>query len=147
MDLKEKDFIVVIQCDIVKQRCSGYMCDLWFKNREGGFAAYPADKNYRKMHMSCSGCSGRAIGRKLGNLANQLKKKEGLGKDRIVVQFSSCVAQDNYHGPPCPNLDYMKTIVERVGLDWREDTVITKNSQRRREEGMYGNPTRPSDDE
>ncbi len=147
MDLKEKDFVVIIQCDIVKQRCSGYLCNLAFKNRSGGFAAYPADKNYRTMHMSCSGCSGRAIGRKLSNLATQLKKKEGLGKDRIVVQFSSCVAQDNYHGPPCPNLDYMKTIIERKGLDWREDTVITKNAQKRRDQGVYHKAPRPADGE
>ena len=145
MDLREKDYVVIVQCDIVKQRCSGYLCDLAFQKRSGGFAAYPADKEYRTMHMTCSGCSGRAISRKLTNLARQIKKKEELGKDRIVVQFSSCIAQDNFHGPPCPHLDYMKTLVDRIGIEWREDTVITENSKKRREAGVYSNPPRPKD--
>jgi predicted metal-binding protein len=128
IDLNEKDYVVVVQCDIVKQRCSGFLCEQSFHERTGGFADYPKDRAYRTLYMTCGGCCGLAVQRKLTHLARLLKKKENMGKERIVIQLSSCMTRDNFHGPVCPHLDYIKV---------REDTRISPLSEKRRQEGLY----------
>ena len=137
IDLNKKEYVVVLQCDIVKQRCPGYLCERAFHERTGGFAAYPKDKAFRVINMTCSGCCGRAVHRKLSLLTRKIKKKEGIDKDRIIVQLSSCMTKDNYHAPPCPHLDYIKTLIGKVGIDVLEDTEIYAKSQSRRDEGIY----------
>ena len=97
-DLSTRDYIVVVQCDIVQQRCSGYYCEKAWNERTGGFAEYPNDKAYRVIHMTCGGCCGRALHRKLMNLVSQRKKREGVGPEKIVVQFSSCITLDCQRG-------------------------------------------------
>ena len=138
VDLNNKEYVVVLQCDIVKQRCPGYFCEKAFHERTGGFAAYPKDKAYRAIYMTCSGCCGRAVHRKLTLLKRKLKKKEQIEKDKIVVQLSSCMTKDNYHAPPCPHLDYIKELISRIGIDVMEDTFISETSEKRRGEGIYG---------
>ena len=137
IELKDKEYIAVVQCDIVKERCSGYYCEKAFHERTGGFAAYPKDKAYRVINMTCGGCCGRAVHRKLSHLVRRLKKEEGIGKERIVVQLSSCITKDNFHATPCPHLGYLKGLIRKLGLDIREDTSINEKSQKRRAEGIY----------
>ena len=137
IDWAQKQYVVVVQCHIVKERCPGYLCEKAFHERTGGFAPYPKDKSYRVLNMTCGGCCGRATHRKLTSLVRTLRKKEGIDKDRIVVQLSSCMTKDNYHAPPCPHLDYIKTLLARIGLDVCEDTVISEKSESRREGGVY----------
>jgi predicted metal-binding protein len=137
--LDNKDYVVVVQCDLVKQRCSGYFCEKAFHERTGGFADYPKDKAFRTLYLTCGGCCGRAVGRKLSHLVKKLKSKENIEKDRIVVQLSSCIAKDNYHGPPCPHLEYLKLLIGRLGLDIREGTQISGKAEERRAEGVYEN--------
>jgi len=132
-----KDYVAIVQCHIVKERCSGYGCEKAFTERSGGFAAYPKDKAYRVLNMTCGGCCGRAVHRKLSHLVRRLKKEDGMGKERIVVQLSSCITRDNYHSTPCPHLDYLKGLIAKIGLHVREDTVINEKSQKRRGEGVY----------
>ncbi|MBN1127031.1 MAG: CGGC domain-containing protein [Sedimentisphaerales bacterium] len=139
VDLTKKEYVVVIQCDIVKQRCPGYLCEKAFHERSGGFSEYPKEKACRVIYMTCSGCCGRAVHRKLTLLKRSLKKKENIDKDKIVVQLSSCMTKDNYHAPPCPHLDYIKTLIERVGIDCLEDTEINPKSEEKRKEGLYTN--------
>ena len=133
----KKDYIVLVQCDIVKQRCPGYLCEKAFNERAGGFAAYPKDRSYRMISLTCGGCCGRAIHRKLTNFCRVAGKKEGITKDHIVVQLSSCMTKDNFHAPPCPHLDYLKTLISRIGLDICCDTVISEKAEQRRHEGLY----------
>ena len=135
--LNDKDYVVIVQCHLVKQRCPGYYCEKALHGRTGAFAEYPADKTYRTLNVTCGGCCGRALHRKLSILAGRLKKSENMEKDRIVVQLSSCIVNDNYHGPPCPHLDYLKTLVDRLGLELREGTHISEQSQKRRRDGKY----------
>ena len=137
MDLASKDYIVVVQCEIVKERCPGYYCEKAFHDRADGFAEYPKDKPLRMLSLTCGGCCGRALHRKLALLLKKIQKKEGIGKDRIVVQLSSCITKDNYHAPVCPHLDYLKTLISRLGLDIRSDTVISAKSEQRRKDGIY----------
>ena len=137
IDLQKKDYVVIVQCHIVKERCSGYFCEKAFTERTGGFANYPKDKKYRKINLKCGGCCGRAVHRKLSNLIRQINKREDMAKDRILVQLSSCITKDNYHATPCPHLDYIKGLIAKLGLDVCEDTVIANKSQERRDAGLY----------
>ena len=137
IDLKDKDYIVIVQCHIVKERCSGYNCERAFNERTGGFAVYPKEKAYRMLSMTCGGCCGRAVHRKLSNLIRQIDKAEAVTKDRIVVQLSSCITKDNFHSSPCPHLDYLKSLIAKLGLDVRDDTYINNKSEKRRREGLY----------
>jgi predicted metal-binding protein len=137
IDLNDKDYIVIVQCHIVKERCSGYNCERAFNERTGGFAAYPKEKAYRMLSLTCGGCCGRAVHRKLSNLIRQINKAEGITKDRIVVQLSSCITKDNFHSSPCPHLNYLKSLIAKLGLDIREDTYISKESEIRRKAGLY----------
>ena len=137
VDVAQKDYIVVVQCHIVKERCSGYHCEKAFHQRLGGFAAYPADRPCRTLTITCGGCCGRALGRKLTHLTGKIAKAEGLARDRIVVQLSSCITTDNHHGPPCPHLDYLKTLIGKLGLDICQDTVISPKAEQRRQAGIY----------
>ena len=135
--MDEKTYIAVVQCHIVKQRCSGYLCEAAFHDRTGGFSRYPAGTPYRTLHLTCGGCCGRALHRKLGNLVHKIAQKEGLQKSQIVVHLSSCITKDNYHGPPCPHLDYLKTLISKLGLDVVHDTSISDRSEERRKAGLY----------
>lgn len=137
MDLSDKDYVVIVQCDIVKQRCPGYLCEKAFHERTGGFADYPRDKQFRKINLTCGGCCGRALHRKLTHMARTMKKKEGIEKQSVVVQLSSCITRDNFHSPPCPHLDYIKALIAKIGLDVCEDTVISGKAQQRRDAGIY----------
>ena len=137
IDLEGKDYVVIVQCHIVKERCPGYNCEKAFHERTGGFADYPKDKTYRTLYLTCGGCCGRALHRKLSNLTRRIKKREGIGKDRIVIQLSSYITKDNFHAPPCPHLDYLKILIAKIGIDVREDTHIDPKSEERRKEGLY----------
>lgn len=140
-DLRKKDYIVIVQCHIVKERCPGYFCEKAYHERTGGFAAYPKDKAYRMIFMTCGGCCGRALHRKLTLLSRKLKKTENIDKERIIVQLSSCITKDNYHGPPCPNLNYLKQIITHAGIEFREDTSISAAAEKKRKEGIYAKTT------
>lgn len=137
VDVKDKDYVVVVQCHIVKERCSGFCCEKAFAERTGGFADYPQDREYRILTLTCGGCCGKALHRKLSHVSRQIKKHEQVKKDRLVVQLSSCITKDNYHSPPCPHLDYIRALIARAGLDVREDTVISEKAQARRDAGVY----------
>jgi len=137
LDYENIKYIAVVQCDIVQDRCSGFLCEKAFTERTGGFKNYPADKQYRTLYITCGGCCGKAVLRKLSNLTRQAKKQDGIEKDEIAVQLSSCITKDNHHSSVCPHIDYIKQQVEKAGLKWAEDTRISPTAERRRAEGIY----------
>jgi predicted metal-binding protein len=128
--------IVIVQCDIVLQRCPGYFCDKVFTNRSDAFKGLPLDENTRKISLSCGGCCGRAIHRKLTLLA-QKAGKDGIRKEDILVKISSCISKDNYHGPQCPHLDYIKKIIDKTGIPYSLDTTLSAKAEAKREAGIY----------
>ena len=134
----EKAYVAVVQCHLVKQRCPGYFCEKAFHERTGAFARYAPESPLRALYFTCGGCCGRPLHRKLALLLRNLEKREGIGRDRVVVHFSSCIAYDNHHGPPCPHLDYLKALVAKLGVDVVEGTRESSRSRRLREEGVYG---------
>jgi predicted metal-binding protein len=137
-DLENKQYVVIVQCDIVVERCSGYFCEKAFHQRMGGLAVLSKNRPYRAIYMTCGGCCGRALQRKLSHLVRKLAK-DGVGGEQILVQLSSCVVKDNFHAPPCPHLDYLRTLISRMGLDVGEGTVISELAEKRRSEGRYTN--------
>jgi predicted metal-binding protein len=137
-DMSKKDYVVVVQCDIVMERCSGYLCEKAYHEREGGFAAYPRDKAYRTLYLTCGGCCGRAVHRKVYDLIAAIKENEGVEKDKIVVHFSSCITRESYHGPKCRHLDYLKDMIEKkLSLDLVDTSTISMTSEKLRETGVY----------
>jgi len=143
-DITKKDYVVIVQCHIVKEHCSGYLCEKAFHERAGGFSIYPSNKEIRTLTLTCGGCCGRALHRKLSHLTRQIKKKEGVQKEQIAVQLSSCITQDNFHAPPCPHLDYLKALIAKLGLDVFENTYISAKSEERRRAGIYAIGKAPS---
>jgi predicted metal-binding protein len=135
--MTDKDYIVIVQCDIVKERCSGYFCERAFYHRLDAFGIYSPQRAYRTIQMTCGGCCGRALHRKLSHLVRKIRDKEGVDKSRIVVQLSSCITKDNYHAPPCPHLGYLRTLISRLGLDVVEGTWISDKAESRRKDGVY----------
>jgi predicted metal-binding protein len=133
---ENKQYVVIVCCDIAVQRCSGYLCEKAFHERTGGFAALPKEKPCRLLTISCGGCCGRGVGRKLSHLRRKLAK-DGIAKEQIAVYLASCVAKDNFHAPPCPHLDYMKTLIARLGLDVFDGTTLSEKAEARRSDGVY----------
>ena len=119
--------VVVIQCHLVMNRCSGYPCMDAFYKREGAFASYEED---------VGGCCGAEVAAKLENLTKHLKRR-GERKEDVVVHFASCVCSDNYHRPPCPHLDYMRQIAERKGYSVVLGSYISNAAAKKREAGIY----------
>lgn len=138
--MKDKNYIVVVQCDIVMERCSGYYCEKAFNERKGGFSRYPKEKTYRILYLTCGGCCGRAVHRKVYDLIEAIKEEEGVKKDKIIVHLSSCITRESYHGPKCPHIDYLKDLIkEKLSLDLRDTTTIDKTSEKLRKKGVYKN--------
>lgn len=135
--MADKEYAVIVQCHLVMQRCSGYFCEKALHDRSGGFSGYAPDVPLRALYLTCGGCCGRALHRKLGNLVQKIGAKEGVAKGKIVVHLATCITRDNYHGPPCPHLDYLKTLIAKLGLDVREDTHVSGRAAQRRAEGTY----------
>jgi predicted metal-binding protein len=127
--------VAVVQCAVAQERCAGVHCALAFHRREHHFAGYGPDIIY--MSMSCGGCPGRRVSRLAANLKNMLGKGAGIEPSEIVVHLAACVVTDNGHYPPCPHLDYIKTILARKGLRVVEGTYVSATAEKRRQSGHY----------
>lgn len=138
VDLAKKKYVITVQCDqATHQVCPGMLCEHAFTARTGGFAGYPLEQPLRYNAMSCGGCTGRAVLRKLQNLKNNLKKREQIEPEAIVVHLSTCITRASHHGPRCPHIDYIKGQAARAGLDCVEDSRISDAAEKRRAEGWY----------
>lgn len=127
--------VVVVQCHLVMNRCSGYNCMKTFYRREGPFAEYGEDARY--MLITCGGCCGAQIAAKLEDLQHHLQRN-GEEKDNVVIHLASCICTDNYHRPPCPHLDYIQAIIKRKGFtNVVLGSYISKISTAKREAGIY----------
>ncbi len=135
-----KKYVIVVQCHIVKERCSGYLCEHAFATRAGGFTEYSQDEKIRFLPLTCGGCCGRAVHRKLSDVLRLIKKKEKVKKENIVVHLSSCIIRDSFHGPPCPHKEYLTSMItEKLGLDMKEGSKISETTEKRSKAGEYKN--------
>lgn len=133
MDTK---YVVIIQCEIARQRCSGFACTNGFYNKDDSFKDYSDDVRY--ISMTCGGCCGAGLASLLEHFSNKIRKKTDINKDEVVVHLSSCMVTDNYHHDRCPHADYIKALVEKKGYkNIVEGTYISKTSEKKRDNGEY----------
>jgi predicted metal-binding protein len=129
------ELVVIIQCEDVVKRCSGFLCMNDFYERTGKFADYPEDVRY--MAITCGGCCGNLLTAKLENLGMRLRKA-GIQKEDVAIHFASCVCSDNSHRQPCPFMNRMKTLLIRKGFaNIVLGTHISKKAQAKRDAGIY----------
>jgi len=137
MNIEDKEYVLVIQCHIVKESCSGYYCEKYFHERGGGFVDFRKGTPVRVLYTTCGGCCGRGVHRRVNNLLKNIKKAEKISKNKIVVKLSSCITKENYHGPACPHLEYLQDVIGKLGVDVSLDTVINETSEKLRKKGVY----------
>ncbi|MDR1519577.1 MAG: CGGC domain-containing protein [Planctomycetota bacterium] len=134
----EKSYVVVVQCAKATDAvCPGFLCEHAFNARIDAFAGYPAERPMRYNAISCGGCPGRAVLRKLVNLKKNLKKRENIEAGSIVAHLSTCIAKPSHHGPRCPHADYIKAQIGRAGLPAVEGTRFSPRAEARRRDGIY----------
>ena len=122
----DSGLVVIIQCEDVIKRCSGFLCMNDFYAREGKFAGYPEGTRY--MSISCGGCCGN-ITVKLENLSMRLRK---------TFHFASCICSENAHRLPCPFMNRMKALLHHKGFgNIVLGTHISKKAEAKRQAGIY----------
>ena len=127
--------VVIIQCDDVVKRCSGFLCMNDFYEKTGKFENYSEEIRY--MAITCGGCCGNLLTPKLENLGMRLKKAN-IEKDDVVIHFASCVCSDNAHRLPCPFMNRMKALLNRKGFNNIVlGTHISKKAEEKRQAGIY----------
>ena len=127
--------VVIIQCEDVTKRCSGFLCMNDFYERIGKFEGYP--ENTRYMSITCGGCSGNLLTVKLENLNIRIKKA-GIEKSDVKIHFASCICSDNAHRTPCIFMNKMKQLLERKGYpEVILGTHISKKAEAKRQAGIY----------
>ena len=129
--------IVIIQCDDVTKRCSGFFCMQDFYERNGKFSAYPHDEDTCYMTMTCGGCSANFLTPKLENLGRRLSKM-GCEKDDVIIHLASCICSENSHRQPCPFIGRIKSLLMRKGFNnIVMGTHVSKNAEAKRQAGIY----------
>ena len=132
-----KKLIVIIQCEDVVKRCSGFLCMNDFYERIGKFEDYKNNDDIRYMTMTCGGCCGNLLTPKLENLGMRLRKAN-LKKDDVIFHFASCVCSDNSHRLPCPFMNRMKALLNRKGFhNIVLGTHVSKKAEEKRQAGIY----------
>lgn len=133
MDIK---YVVIIQCDIAHNRCSGFACTNAFYNRDAVFKNYSDSTRY--ISFTCGGCCGKSVAAKLEHFSKKIKTNNNINKDEVVIHLSSCMATDNYHYDKCPHIDYIKSIISKKGYkNIVEGSYISKGAEHKRSEGIY----------
>ena len=135
--MENKKFVVIIQCELVHKKCSGFACTNSFYNRDEMFKSYK--ENTRYISFTCGGCCGKLVSGKLSHFSKKILKKTDYKKDEVIVHLASCMTSDNYHSDRCPHIDYIKDIIVKRGYDFLEGTYISKNAEIKREKGIYKN--------
>ena len=133
--MENKKFVVIIQCELVHKKCSGFACTDSFYNRDEMFKSYKENTKY--ISFTCGGCCGKLVSGKLSHFSKKILKKTDYKKDEVIVRLASCMTSDNYHSDRCPHIDYIKDIIVKRGYDFLEGTYISKNAEIKREKGIY----------
>ncbi|WZL72868.1 CGGC domain-containing protein [Clostridiaceae bacterium 35-E11] len=129
-------YVVIIQCDIAHNRCSGFACTNDFYNRTGKFTSYPQDIKY--ISFTCGGCCGKSVSAKMEHISKSLKKHTEVSKDEVVIHLASCMTTDNHHYDRCPHVEYIKQIIDKKGFHHIvEGSFVSKTATKLREKGVY----------
>lgn len=126
--------VIIIQCDIVSKRCSGFMCMKTFYDRSDSFADYPPDTQY--ITFTCGGCCGAGVAGKLEEVQRKIKR-HNMKFDSVTIHLASCIVSENYHRMACPFKEYIKKICERKGYKVVKGSYISAKTEAKRESGEY----------
>lgn len=128
--------VIIVQCDKVTHKCSGFACTKSFYERSGKFDAYAPEDRY--LSMSCGGCCGADMAAKIEHLNHKLDKAAGFAsREDVVFHLASCIVSDNYHRGPCPFQNYLKSIIERKGYPVVKGSYISQRAAAKRAQGIY----------
>ncbi|MDO5116659.1 MAG: CGGC domain-containing protein [Synergistaceae bacterium] len=131
-------FVLIIQCDTARLRCSGFACMKSFYDREGFFKDLGYEHGVRYMALTCGGCCGTSLASKLEHFSNKLLRQTEIKKDQVAVHLSTCMATENYHHDRCPNLEYIKRLILKKGYkNIVEGTFRSANATKKRDAGIY----------
>jgi len=128
-------YVLIIQCDIAHNRCSGFACTNAFYEKTGKFEGY--EENVKYISFTCGGCCGKSVAAKLEHFTKKLLKKTDIKKEEVMVHLASCMVTDNYHYDRCPHVQYIKDIVVKKGYRVVEGSYISKGAEHKRECGAY----------
>jgi len=78
-------YVVIIQCNLAKNRCSSMRCTNAFYEKTDAFKNYNKDTKY--ISFTCGGCSGKVVSSKLTNFSRWLKKLTILKKMKLKYIF------------------------------------------------------------
>lgn len=132
----EPKYVVIVQCDIAHNRCSGFACTQSFYNKVDAFQPYAPTTQY--ISFTCGGCCGKSVAAKFEHFSKKLLKQTELKKEDVVVHLASCMVTDNHHYDRCPHVDYIKKIIAKKGYtNVVEGSFTSKNASKKREAGLY----------
>ena len=128
---------MIIQCDDVTKRCSGFFCMQDFYQRTGKFTDYPENDDIYYMSITCGGCCGNFLTPKLENLGRRLQKI-GIEKNDVIIHLASCICSENSHRQPCPFIGRIKNLLTRKGFNnIIMGTHVSKKAEEKRNLGIY----------
>ena len=136
MDKEKIRFVVAIQCDHSRKRCSGFACSNCFFEKGDAFSGYSDDTKF--VTMTCGGCCGTPVAGYLEHFGKKLKAKTDISKSEVAVHLSTCMVTENRHHDRCPHVDYIKDIIRRNGYEnIIEGTFEAPATRKLRERGVY----------
>lgn len=115
MDKSKIKYVVAIQCDHSRKRCSGFACANSFFQRDFAFGGYPDDTRF--ITTTCGGCDGTPVAGQLEHFGKKLRAKTDISKSEVAVHLSTCVVTENRHHDRCPHVEYIKDIIRRNGYE------------------------------
>lgn len=129
-------YVLIIQCDIAHNRCSGFACTNSFYERSGAFEKY--GENIKYISFTCGGCCGKSVAAKIEHFVRKLTSKTDILKDEVIIHLASCMVTDNTHYDRCPHVDFIKGILAKKGFtNVVEGSYISGGASRKREKGIY----------
>lgn len=136
MDKEKIKYVVVIQCEHTRKRCSGFACSEAFFERMHACEGYGKDTKY--VTFNCGGCNGAAIAGQLEHFGGKLRTETDLDKSEVAVHLATCMVTDNRHHDRCPYIDYIRDIIRKNGFEnVVEGTYQSANSRDLRKKGVY----------
>ncbi len=138
--------VVIIQCLLAHNRCSGFACTNAFYEKTGKFEGYAADTRY--ISFTCGGCCGKGVAAKMEHLLKKLRTRTDITPAEVRVHLSSCMVTDNHHYDRCPHLDFIKGILLKKGFaDVVEGSYVSERSTNLRDRGFYRDYAPSAEDE
>ena len=136
MEKKDIRYVLIIQCENARKRCSGFACSQTFFERKAFFEGYPRDIPY--IAVTCGGCENPCALAAVDHFGRKLEKKTDIPKNKVAVHLSSCIVTENHHHDRCPHTESIKEALRRKGYEnITEGTYISATSEKKRENGIY----------